>query len=489
MNIPEYMTFDFLQTLRRNHPAWRLLCADQAPLLAAFFYREFLAAHRRGIETEEILQDLDLFLYDVSQQTGELAGRTPQEYLDRWTEQGWLRKYAWHGAWYYDLTATAQKAVDWLVSLHQRAFVGTESRLHTVFGLLQEIARDTDTDAARRADWLRGEIARLQAELAQVEATGKVQPRLNELQVKERFLQAESTATALLADFREVEENFRMLTQQVRDEIVQWEKGKGELLAKVFQESDVIRDSEQGRSFAAFWRYLMAAQQQEKFRATLRQISEVPAVQKLLPEHPLSDIGPQWLQAAAAVQQTIGQLSAQIRRYVNEDYLQQEKAIYQRIANIERLAVDVRQDGNLPRGDFLAIEAAAPAVVMPMERKLFVVPRPTKLENRMLTVGDASGGKLTPLFQQVSIDPQKLRQQIRDVRGTRPEVSLKEVLQAYPLQQGITELLAYLVLASHKEGVFQPDTLDTLLFERDGRQLAAICERVVYRQEDEEAKP
>ena len=489
MNIPEYMTFDFLQTLRRNHPAWRLLCADQAPLLAAFFYREFLAAHRRGIETEEILQDLDLFLYDVSQQTGELAGRTPQEYLDRWTEQGWLRKYAWHDAWYYDLTATAQKAVDWLVSLHQRAFVGTESRLHTVFGLLQEIARDTATDAARRADWLRGEIARLQAELAQGEVTGKVQPRLNELQVKERFLQAESTATALLADFREVEENFRMLTQQVRDEIVQWEKGKGELLAKVFQESDVIRDSEQGRSFAAFWRYLMAAQQQETFRATLRQISEVPAVQKLLPEHPLSDIGPQWLQAAAAVQQTIGQLSAQIRRYVNEDYLQQEKAIYQRIANIERLAVDVRQGGSLPKGDFLAIDAAAPAVVMPMERKLFVVPRPTKLENRMLTVGDASGGKLTPLFQQVSIDPQKLRQQIRDVRGTRPEVSLKEVLQAYPLQQGITELLAYLVLASHKEGVFQPDTLDTLLFERDGRQLAAICERVVYRQEDEEAKP
>ena len=489
MNIPEYMTFDFLQTLRRNHPAWRLLCADQAPLLAAFFYREFLAAHRRGIETEEILQDLDLFLYDVSQQTGELAGRTPQEYLDRWTEQGWLRKYAWHDAWYYDLTATAQKAVDWLVSLHQRAFVGTESRLHTVFGLLQEIARDTDTDAARRADWLRGEIARLQAELAQVEATGKVQPRLNELQVKERFLQAESTATALLADFREVEENFRMLTQQVRDEIVQWEKGKGELLAKVFQESDVIRDSEQGRSFAAFWRYLMAAQQQETFRATLRQISEVPAVQKLLPEHPLSDIGPQWLQAAAAVQQTIGQLSAQIRRYVNEDYLQQEKAIYQRIANIERLAVDVRQGGSLPKGDFLAIDAAAPAVVMPMERKLFAVPRPTQLENRTLTQGDASGGKLTPLFQQVSIDPQKLRQQIRDVRGTRPEVSLKEVLQAYPLQQGITELLAYLVLASHKEGVFQPDTLDTLLFERDGRQLAAICERVVYRQEDEEAKP
>lgn len=483
------MTFDFLQTLRRNHPAWRLLCAEQAPLLAAFFYREFLAAHRRGIETEEILQDLDLFLYDVSQQTGELAGRTPQEYLDRWTEQGWLRKYAWHDAWYYDLTATAQKAVDWLVSLHQRAFVGTESRLHTVFGLLQEIARDTDTDAARRADWLRGEIARLQAELAQVEATGKVQPRLNELQVKERFLQAESTATALLADFREVEENFRMLTQQVRDEIVQWEKGKGELLAKVFQESDVIRDSEQGRSFAAFWRYLMAAQQQETFRATLRQISEVPAVQKLLPEHPLSDIGPQWLQAAAAVQQTIGQLSAQIRRYVNEDYLQQEKAIYQRIANIERLAVDVRQGGSLPKGDFLAIDAAAPAVVMPMERKLFAVPRPTQLENRTLTQGDASGGKLTPLFQQVSIDPQKLRQQIRDVRGTRPEVSLKEVLQAYPLQQGITELLAYLVLASHKEGAFQPDTLDTLLFERDGRQLAAICERVVYRQEDEEAKP
>lgn len=485
MQIPEYMTYTFLRDLRMHHPAWRLLRADQGPLLAAFFYRAFIAPHRRGVEAQALVEALDLFLYEVSQQTGELPGRAPQEYLELWTENGWLRKYAYHEAWYYDLTVAAQKAVAWLVSLHKREFVGTESRLHTVFDLLHEIARDTDTDVSHRVAWLQSEIQRLQRELDTVQKSGVVQPRLSEVQVKERFLQAESTAVAILSDFREVEENFRELTRNLRDQIVKWEQGKGELLARVFEASDVIRESEQGRSFAAFWRYLMASQQQEDFRATVQQVSRIQPVQELLPEHPLGQMGQEWLQAAAAVQQTLGQLSAQIRRYVNEDYLQQEKAIYQRIAAIERQAVALREQQAVPSGGFMPMDESAPAVMLPMERRLFTVPQPTRLRSTVLEGGDASDGELAPMFQQVSIDREKLRGQIRAVRGDRAEVTLKEVLRAYPLQQGLAELLAYFVLASQAEQAFVPETLETLLFQRDGRQLAALCERVIYRQAEE----
>ena len=481
--IPDYMTYDYLRNLRLNNAAWRLLTADQAAFIAAFFYREFIAGKRRGIEAQELLEHLDMFLYDAQQQTtGEAFGRSPQDYLEIWsdTEHGWLRKYEYHDDWYFDLTAPAQKAVEWLVSLHKQDFVGTESRLRTVFNLLHEIARETDTDVEHRKAYLQEQQEKIAAELAEIEASGVVKPQLDDVQIKERFLQAESTAQAILADFREVEENFRELTRKVQDDVVKWTRGKGELLEKIFNESDIIRKSEQGRSFMAFWRYLMLSQQQEDFRATMAQLSQTESIREMLPKHPLMSINRDWVRAAGSVQQTLGQLSAQLRRYVDEAYLQEERTIYQLIQRIETMAVDQR--GQLPHGEFTEIREISPAVQLPMERRLFAPPQATKLVSPVLQAGSGEDGELSAIFNQVIVDREQLQANVRDLLAERPEVTLSEVLAVHPLQQGLSELLGYLVLASHEEAeAFDNRALERILFERDGQKLMAICNRVVFR--------
>lgn len=481
--IPDYMTYDYLRNLRLNNAAWRLLTADQAAFIAAFFYREFIAGKRRGIEAQELLEHLDMFLYDAQQQTaGEAFGRSPQDYLEIWsdTEHGWLRKYEYHDDWYFDLTAPAQKAVEWLVSLHKQDFVGTESRLRTVFNLLHEIARETDTDVEHRKAYLQEQQEKIAAELAEIEASGVVKPQLDDVQIKERFLQAESTAQAILADFREVEENFRELTRKVQDDVVKWTRGKGELLEKIFTESDIIRKSEQGRSFMAFWRYLMLSQQQEDFRATMAQLSQTEPIREMLPKHPLMSINRDWVRAAGSVQQTLGQLSAQLRRYVDEAYLQEERTIYQLIQRIETMAVDQR--GQLPHGEFTEIREISPAVQLPMERRLFAPPQATKLVSPVLQAGSGEDGELSAIFNQVIVDREQLQANVRDLLAERPEVTLSEVLAVHPLQQGLSELLGYLVLASHEEAeAFDNRALERILFERDGQKLMAICNRVVFR--------
>ena len=50
------MTYEYLRSLRMNHAAWRLLTADQAAFIVAFFYRAFIAGKRRGIEAQELLE-------------------------------------------------------------------------------------------------------------------------------------------------------------------------------------------------------------------------------------------------------------------------------------------------------------------------------------------------------------------------------------------------------------------------------------------------
>jgi hypothetical protein len=93
------------------------------------------------------------------------------------------------------------------VSLTERPFVGTASRLLTLFALLEQISAGTEAEPIQRVDDLRKMRVELDAEIARVLA-GDV-PLPGDMAVKDRFQQFQQLARELLADFREVEHNFR----------------------------------------------------------------------------------------------------------------------------------------------------------------------------------------------------------------------------------------------------------------------------------------
>lgn len=78
-------------------------------------------------------------------------------------------------------------------------------------------------------------------------------PLLGDTALRDRFQQFTGLARELLTDFREVEHNFRMLDRRVRERIALWNGAKGDLLQDIMGERDVIADSDQGKSFRAFW--------------------------------------------------------------------------------------------------------------------------------------------------------------------------------------------------------------------------------------------
>ena len=73
-----------------------------------------------------------------------------QRYLDAWAsdEHAWLRKYypADSDEVHYDLTPATERAIDWVVELGTRRFVGTESRLMAIFDLLHQLVQGTELD-------------------------------------------------------------------------------------------------------------------------------------------------------------------------------------------------------------------------------------------------------------------------------------------------------------------------------------------------------
>lgn len=152
----EHMSFEFLELLRKKNPAWRLLASSQAPFVAAFFYKEFIAENRRQIAEQELISRLENYIYYLNQGRDEANfPRSGREYLEQWAndDHGWLRKFYTPGQDepHFDITSLAQKAIEWLLSLRQQAFIGTESRLITVFELLHQIVERRN--AKRTSSW------------------------------------------------------------------------------------------------------------------------------------------------------------------------------------------------------------------------------------------------------------------------------------------------------------------------------------------------
>jgi len=444
------MSLDFatLDALRARHPAWRLLRSDHAPLVASFLHRVFVAPNVRVMAAADLAEALDDELYALREQLGPDAfPKAPLEYLNDWaaTDKGWLRKFYRQGSdeAQFDLTPATEKAIAWLATLSARSFVGTESRLLTLFDLLKQMSEGSETDPALRVAELRRRRDEIDIEIAQV--LGGDVPLLDDTALKDRFQQFTQIARELLTDFREVEHNFRLLDRNVRERIALWDGAKGALLEQIMGERDAIADSDQGRSFRAFWDFLMSSRRQEELSALLDRVLALPPVAELKPDPRTRRVHYDWLEAGEHTQRTVAQLSQQLRRFLDDQAWLENRRIMEILHGIEAKALALRDAP--PPGTVMEIAAPAAEIELPMERPLHTPAIKPMIANIALQAGEADVDAAA-LYAQIVIDKAQMARNVRHALQERSQVTLKELAERYPLKHGLAELVTYLQLAS-----------------------------------------
>lgn len=461
----DYATLDFL---RQGHPAWRLLRSDHAPLVACFLNRVFIEPNTRVMPQADLAEKLEDELFTLRETLGpEAFPRTALEYLNDWAgnDKGWLRKFYQTGSDepYFDLTPATEKAISWLASLTSRPFVGTESRLLTLFELLRQMSEGSETDPEARIAELNRRRADIDAEIARIQR-GDI-PLLDRTALRDRFQQFIQLARELLSDFREVEHNFRTLDRRVREQIAQWSGGKGALLADILGERDTIADSDQGRSFHAFWDFLMSPDRQEELSGLLDRVLRLPPVEEMVPDTRLRRVHYDWLEAGEHTQRTVALLSQQLRRFLDDQAWLENRRIMDILRSIEASALELREAS--PPGDFIEINGIGADIILPMERRLHTPAPRAQIDCAVLEQGDADLD-LSGLFGQVVIDKEALLGNIESALSRHSQVALAELVRAHPLQNGLAELVAYMQLAAEWPRVLVDENVSDLV-EWDGR--------------------
>jgi len=444
------MTLDYttLDALRTHHPAWRLLRSDHAPLVASFLHRVFVAPNVREMAAADLAETLEDELYALRERLGaETFPKSALEYLNDWAnaDKGWLRKYYSHGSDEprFDLTPATEKAIAWLGTLAERSFVGTESRLLTLFELLKQMSEGSEVDPDKRIAELQKRRDEIDAEIERVMAGDM--SLLDDTGLKDRFQQFIQLARELLTDFREVEHNFRLLDRRVRERIALWEGAKGALLEEIMGERDAIADSDQGRSFRAFWDFLMSSRRQEELSELLARALALPPVAELKPDARIKRVHYDWLEAGEHTQRTVAQLSQQLRRFLDDQAWLENRRIMDILHGIEAKALTLRDTP--PMGEVMRITNSNADIELPMERPLYTPAIKPMIADIELQAGDADVDAAA-LYSQVVVDRTQLAHHIRQSLQDQSQITLRELTESRPLQQGLAELVAYLQLGS-----------------------------------------
>jgi Protein of unknown function (DUF3375) len=97
----------------------------------------------------------------------------------------------------------------------------------------------------------------------------------------------------------------------LREKIAGWQGGKGELLDDVLGSRESIAGSDQGRSFQAFYDFLLSQARQEELAGLLDRVNELSDLVERDPR--LRRVHYDWLDAAGRTQAVVAQLSEQLR--------------------------------------------------------------------------------------------------------------------------------------------------------------------------------
>lgn len=487
------MTYDELKILLGNSPAIKLLRAKNAPLLLSFFSREFKETGRLVINNHDLVTQLADYLEALNFEDEEMDAdgvsyegyvERAKRYIDDWCneENRYLRKFPNEmGESVHELTAETEKVFQWIESMKKKEFIGTESRFLDIFAKLKALIENSNEDPEKKIEELERKKLKIEEEIRNIKESGRVES-YSDTQIKERFFEICKLARELNSDFKEVEQNFKDITRSIYEKQMQDDITKGGILGFALDATEALKESDQGKSFYAFWLFLIASDRQDELTTLINQVYIILEEKEISASDPyLRNIKVYLHNSGQKVVESNHRLADKLSNVLTESHLMDRKKTMSLINDIKRAAIE-RLDTPPRQSAFIEVEGNAD-IRLTMDRPLG---EPQQLAAFIRQPEDIGSESLKPsefesIFERFEIDKKQLKSQIDIMLEKQGQVSLTRVLESYPLGNGLAEIVAYLSIASeYPEHIINDDESITLIYYDDEKETKVNLPQVIY---------
>ncbi|HMW05732.1 MAG TPA: DUF3375 family protein [Leptospiraceae bacterium] len=458
------MNYPQIKNLVKNSAAFRLFKKEYAAFIISFLYTEFKVYDQLTIAADAFARALKDTI-DSYKEESLLENEfllSPEHYTNEWANEGFIRKFyeETKGEFYIEITPEMESVFKWISEVERIELgevIETRSRFINIFQLLKELVDDSTITTQDRIRILEAQKKNLEQEIERLKKGGEIK-KLDKREFQEQFKLALKEAKDLVADFRQIERNFSEITKQTQANYLNQISSKGAILDFVLKADEDLMNSPQGKSFKAFWQFIISPQRQDEFEKIVSTLYKRDDVKKLDESQFLKKLKKLLLESGRKVNRATDKMADQIRKALSDKSLQESRRIKEIINEIKSLSLKKR---NLfgSKSDFYSIESF-PEIYLPIERPLWEKKDKTLKADytHENAVNEINSDIMELLMRHNAINLDELISNIDSLLKYKPKVELKEVIEKYPLKKGLEELVTYLWIASNREQHFVDST-------------------------------
>ncbi len=436
-------------------PALKLLRSEQAAFVLGFFQEVFKDRGVARIPEEDLEETLDARLESLRREDPNAPRQEARRYLELWTGEDYryLKKtFAEEDScWVYQLTRHSEKALGWLEELRlgeKRGYTTSESRFSRIVQEMRRLQRETNADPEARVRELLARRDEIDGEIRAIREAGAA-PVLDEQQVKDTLHDLEDMVNSFLADFREIEDNFKEQAREIHALYVERGISKGDLVAHALDADAALRDRDQGRSYFGFRRLIRSVESREELGNLLEKAVGL-ARDHGLDTRAFDGLLPRLLNEVTIVQDAYRRISGQLRRIVEEQSLRETRYLMGLLGDLRSLAYRCRE---APPEEPLLEWADHPRLNNLMEAGFWEPPAAGRFQD--IEIGEEGDeDDIHEALRRIGkpLDLPRFRRRIDELLADRAQVSLREVVEIHPLADGAIDLLCYVAVAAERDG-------------------------------------
>lgn len=466
---------DIISEILKTSPSVELLRLRNREVIISFLVTTF-SNEQSSISSENIHNQLADFLEynekdieneDNSFENFETFEAKAKAYILSWTNSGFLTNYSDEvGEVFYELSGHSSKTIDWLLSLKKEEFVGTESKFNSILNQLKELVEFTNEDTEKRIQLLKDKKLEIEQQIQRIEVGEDVKV-FEEFEIVPRFKQLNQAAKELMSDFKEVEGNFTEITKIIYEKHAEGSLSKSHILEFTFDAIDELKNSQQGKSFYAFYSFLLSRELQSKWDSLTNELFQTLEEKSI----PINDLFLKGMKkhlhnSGRKVYKANDKMAEKLSRIIRESESSKSEATKKIIQEIKKQLLVVGRQ-NVKCDASIEVETNID-INIPFERKLTYEQKEEVVYTAKpeVAIDDiTSSNHLSKLFSQTNIDKEVLRKRIKDVLKEKSQTTLLEVIESYGgLEKGLPELFGYISVAKEFKHIFSTDKTQSIAF-------------------------
>ena len=407
-----------------------------------------------------------------------------KKYIQIWTNKGFLTNYQnERGEIFYELSSHSSKTIDWLSSLKKEEYVGAESKFKNIFNQLKELVEYSNDDAEKRVQLLEDKKLEIEQQIQRIKIGEDVKV-FEEFEIVPRFNQLNQSAKELLSDFKEVEDNFKEITKSIYQKHAEGNQSKSDILEFTFEALDELKESQQGKSFYAFWSFLLNPTLQlewENLTKELYNLLESKGIQ--INDLFLKGMKMHLYNSGHKVYKANDKMAEKLSRIIRENEASKSEVTKNIIQEIKKSLIDISKKKKKPDISF-ELETDI-EISIPFERKLTFeqTEEVTYKERPKLAEEDITNSNhFSKLLAQTIIDKDLLRKRIKDVLKSKSQTTIHEVIEYYGgIEKGLPELFGYIGVVKEFRYSINPEKMQRILFDVENKKSIQIPEIIVMK--------